>query len=240
MAALQAGTPIFSELHVVLYDMFRIAQRTVDYATKAYESQRLEYTRYVRHERHRFDYLWQQVLLAFADVVERKQLCEGQHWFKETACTISSGLARICNHADNISQFTVNVLTGVAYKRSQSNITTSKVLNSVMRLCAVALLNDAHVYARIALREIHRWGHEDAIANQSKAELVAHADAWEHHIARSLRAILGELWVITVAILRYNCEDQEKKRLSIAERQLRRTWIVIDGSLRAKWDLYES
>ena len=45
IAALQAGTPTFSELHVALFDMFRIARRTVDYATKAYESQRLEYKR---------------------------------------------------------------------------------------------------------------------------------------------------------------------------------------------------
>lgn len=78
MATPQAGAPIFPELSVALCDMFRIAQRTVHYATKAYESQRLEYSRYVRHERHRFDYLRQKVLLAFADMVDRTTLREGQ------------------------------------------------------------------------------------------------------------------------------------------------------------------
>lgn len=106
-----------------------------------------------------------------------------------------------------------------------------------MRLCVVAFFNNAHVYARIALREIHEWRREVAIAGQSEAELMMPADVWEHDIARSLRAILDDLWGLAVALLRYNCDDQEDERLSTARRQLRRTWVVIDGSLRAKWEL---
>lgn len=191
------------ECHMValrtrLCEMFRITQLAVDYATKAYEFQRLEFTAHAAYQRCKLENLVQTVLMAAANVRERKHVCERDHSSKKTARTISLALARTYYHALEISAYSAEFLVIGGYEPAQYIITIAHFVNSAMRRCAIAFLNEESIHAESALREIDEWRRGERASKQNS--LVKTTEALERRIAARLHTLLEHIYDLALAL----------------------------------------
>jgi hypothetical protein len=199
-------------LRLELIEMLRISQRALDYATKAYESGRPEYSLHARSGRDRLDYLSHKLFITTSELREARQLDDPKSAFIEFICKISVALFFICQHAYNVSSHAAELSTCGVYKPLKDIVIIATHVNSAMRLCAVALTKKKVEHVEQVLREIDIWRRDTNqrgwpqgfFAHSMLAETIL-----EQSIATSLLKIMDNMRAIALsstALLVSNCD----------------------------------
>ncbi|HTF69846.1 MAG TPA: hypothetical protein VK638_44925, partial [Edaphobacter sp.] len=189
-------------LRVELIEMLRISQRTVDYATKAYESGRYEYAKHARFGSDRLDYLSRKLLTATSKFREAQKLDGTKLAFNESVCKIAMALFFTCQHAYDLALRAAEFSACGVHKPSKDLVTMGMRVNSAMRLCVVALMKKRVEPAEQALHQIDNWQCDRDQINWPRgpfAPPISARASCEQSIAISLLKIMDNMHSIALA-----------------------------------------
>jgi hypothetical protein len=186
-------------LRTELIEMLRVSQRTVDYATKAHQWGRLEYAQHACLGRDRLVCLNKNICCATLGMRKSSRSVATAVDFGESMSTISVNLFDVCQHAYTISFLSVGFAACKVYEPPCYLVTMGANINSAMRLCTVALLNNEATHAEVARREIDYWRSDVAPTRSSRGDVEEpHLTGTSHArvIARCMLKMMDNIYTI--------------------------------------------
>lgn len=207
-------------LRTELIEMVRLSQRTVDYATKAHESGRAEYAQHACFGRDRLVNLNKKI--CYATLAMRnsfRSVCREVN-FGESIRTISVDLFDVCQHAYEISFLSVGFTACKVYEPPCYLITMGATINSAMRLCTVALINNEATHAEVARRGIDYCRSSVAPTNSPRGDVEEPNlinTCHERAIARCMLKMMNNIYTIAVGSAAMVTADNDASRRSTEE-----------------------
>jgi hypothetical protein len=186
-------------LRTELIEMVQLSQRTVDYATKAHESGRPEYAQYACFGRDRLVFLNNKICCATLAMHKSFRSVGNERDFGESIRMISVDLFDVCLQAYNISFLSVGFAACRVYEPPSYLVTMGAHINSAMRLCSVALINNQVIHANVARRGIDYW-RSDVGPTKSSRDKVEESNligTWrEQVIATCMLKMMDKIYTI--------------------------------------------
>jgi hypothetical protein len=186
-------------LRTELIEMVRLSQRTVDYATKAHESGRPEYAQHACFGRERLISLNKKICCETLAMRKSFRPVGAEVDFGESIRTISVDLFDVCQHAYNISFLSVGFNACKVYEPPSYLVTMGANINSAMRLCSVALINNEVIHAEVARRGIDYWRSDVAPTSSSRGNVEEPnliGTCHERVIARCMLKMMDNIYTI--------------------------------------------
>jgi hypothetical protein len=186
-----------------LIEMVRLSQRTVDYAIKAHESGRPEYVQHVCFGRDRLVCLNKKICCAILEMRKSLRSVDTEVDFGECIRTISVDLFDVCQHAYKISFLSVGFADCNVYEPPCYRVTMGANINSAMRLCAMAIINNEVKHAEGARREIGYWRSVVASTGSSRGYVKEPSHISGCHectITRCMLKMMDNIYTIAVGL----------------------------------------
>jgi len=206
-------------LRTELIEMVRLTQRTVDYATKAHESGRAEYAQHACFGRDRLVSLNKKICCATLAMRKSFRSVCTELDFGESIHTISVDLFDVCQHAYEISFLSVGLTACKVYEPPCYLVTMGANINSAMRLCTVALINNEVTHAEVARRGIDYWRNDVAPTRSSRCDMEGSnliGTSHERAIARCMLKMMNNIYTIAVRSAAMVTADNDAPQRSTA------------------------
>ena len=207
-------------LRTELIEMARLSQRTVDYALKAHESGRPEYVHHVGFGRDRLVCLNKKSCCATLEMRKSIRSVDTEVDFGEAIRTISVDLFDVCQHAYKISFLSVGFADCNVYEPPCYRVTMGANINSAMRLCAVAIINNEVTHAEGARREIGYWRSVVAPTGPSGGDVKEPNHIGRCHecaITRCMLKMMDNIYTIAVGFAAMVTADNNAPRRNTTE-----------------------
>lgn len=207
-------------LRTELIEMVRLSQRTVDYAIKAHESGRPEYVQHVCFGRDRLVCLNKKICRATLEMRKSLRSVDTEVDFGEAIRTISVALFDVCQHAYKISFLSVGFTDSNVYEAPCYRVTMGANINSAMRLCAMAIINNEVTHAEGARREIGYWRSVVAPTGLPRGYVKEPNHISECHectITRCMLKMMDNIYTIAVGVAAMVAADNNTPRRNTAK-----------------------
>jgi hypothetical protein len=212
-------------LRLCLVDMFRLSERCVDYAIKAFQLGRPDIYANARNNPSEMDALQRDVTEYALEILMMKSACDDELRFAVSSLRIADALQAICRRAREIAQENTRMFDDGAEVASEGPGKIGDLAIRFVRLCTVALFEEAIEPAELVLRANRNGGVFAATFrdwcewNQRVPRI--HAD-WALTVLSNVNHILQQAHEIAGAIVFWlggQCQDLEPALHNIGEGQ---------------------
>lgn len=189
-----------------LNEIVRISQRSVDYATKAYASGRVQFAHHASRERRELNRLIQKVFVDTSESQNPERLGKMRLPHNEVVRSISLALLGTCQHAYEVASHAAELTKFGVLHRSHDLLRMGERVNGLMRLCIVALVNKDAEHAETVLRRIADWRYgcmKKVKRPNSSDSLLVEGHFQERLIEVSFLRMIDNLRTIALAVSSY-------------------------------------
>jgi len=190
-------------LRVQLVEMSRLSQRALDYSIKGYQLGSPEFSRSVVSTEQELEQHHQRIKDICRKLAARKVTDSADCRFVLIALRLSSALRTTSRAAVQIAQDTPSSFEGSRMPRHAALCNLGDLVNSLVRLCIVALFKQEARYAETVLQSQAVWRRcEFVFANVHESDYQSSdEDTFEPAIARSLGTVARQAHDMADAIL---------------------------------------
>jgi phosphate uptake regulator len=191
-------------LRVPLLQMSRLSQRALDYSIKGYQLGSLDFSRSVLSTESELEQHHHQIKEICRKLAAQKVTDSSDSRFVLIALRLSSALLTIFRAAVQIAQDTPALLESDRMPRHAALCTLGDLVNSLMRLCLVALFKQEVSYAETVLQSQAVWRRCELVFDsmcEADHPTTDKQDIFEPAIARSLGTVARQTHDMADAIL---------------------------------------
>ena len=200
-------------LRVQLVEMSRLSQRALDYSIKGYQLGSPEFSRSVRSAERELEQHHQRIKDICRKLAARKVTDSADCRFVLIAMRLSSALRTTSRVAVQIAQDTPSFFEISRMPKHAALCNLGDLVNSLVRLCIVALFKQEARYAETVLQSQAVWRRCEFVfesRNESAHQVTDEEDTFEPAIARSLGTVARQAHDMADAILFWlNESDRE-------------------------------
>jgi phosphate uptake regulator len=200
-------------LRVQLVEMSRLSQRALDYSIKGYQLGSPEFSRSVRTTERELEQHHQRIKDICRKLAARKVTDSGDCRFVLIAMRLSSALRATYRAAIQIAQDTPSFFESSRMPKHAALCNLGDLVNSLVRLCIVALFKQEARYAQTVLQSQAVWRRCEFVfesMHESDHQVTDEEDTFEPAIARSLGTVARQAHDMADAILFWlNESDRE-------------------------------
>lgn len=192
-------------LRVQLLCMSRVSQRALDYAVKGYQLVSPEFCRQVRTDEHKLGEHHRQVKYLCQRLTMEGVITASDFRFALTALRVNSALQRIYSAAAQMANDTMLILENCPIANHPPHLDGfGRAVNSLVRLCTVALFESEGSYAETVMQTQGIWRQCELIFDYSSNDLDRQMETQQGYtlaITQSLGVAAKQAHEIADAIL---------------------------------------
>lgn len=191
-------------LRVQLLCMFRLSQRALDYSIKGHQLGSSDFCRQVRSAEHRIGEYRRQIKYLCRQITMDGGPVASDFRFALAALRIDSALHRTYSTSVQMAVDTIVCLKTTSLKKCPDLSRFGSLVNSLMRLCTVALFEREPSYAETVIHSQELWRCCELIFDQPLSSIdqqIGSADSYVLTIAQALGVVAKQTHEIADAIL---------------------------------------
>jgi len=191
-------------LRVQLLSMSRLSQRALDYAIKGYEQNSSDFCRHVRSVEHKLGEHHRQIKYLCHRITAANETTPSDFRFALAALRVDSALNRTYSAAAQMAQDTILFLKSNTMANCPPLDRFGRLVNSLVRLCTVALFEKDVSHAETVLLSQGVWRRCELIFDHSYSDIdrqMPEQDIYALTITQSLGVIAKQAHEMADAIL---------------------------------------